>query len=120
MNSVIKQVQKLTTLVLAWVSLPIFLLATNPEELPLPLLIVPFILLLACLYVTAKVFLNIFFKDIDTGRRKTMAAIFAVLPTLLILLASINQLTVRDTAIVLGLLVLLLFYLRRLDFLKNM
>ena len=119
MKSMLKQVQKLIVLLMPWVFLVGFLLVTNPETLPLPLLIVPFIVLLFALYTTAQALLRVLFKDIPKARKKTMALIFAILPTLLILLASIRQLTVRDTAIILGLLILLMFYVRRLDFLKN-
>jgi hypothetical protein len=115
----IKQVQKVITLLLVWISLPVFLLVTNPETLPLPLLIIPFVLLFAVLYISAKTIIKTFLKDVPAKRRQTMAVVFALLPTLLILLASIRQLTVRDIAIIFGLLILLMFYLRRVDFLKN-
>lgn len=114
----IKQVQKLITIGLLWVSLPIFLLITNPEELPLAMLVVPFILLFAMLYITARVGLRIIFPSISTARQRLLAVLIGALPTLLLILASIKQLTVRDTAIVVGLLVMLVFYLRRVDFLK--
>lgn len=119
MNNVMKQVQKLIVLLVAWISLPIFLLTTNPDTLPLPFLVAPFVLLFISLYVTGKLFMSVFFRDIDVARQKLMAIIFSILPTLLLLLASIKQLTIRDTAIIIGLLILLMFYLRRLDFLKN-
>lgn len=114
----IKQVQKLITIGLLWVSLPIFLLITNPEELPIAMLVVPFILLFAMLYITARVGLRIIFPSISTARLRLLAVLIGALPTLLLILASIKQLTVRDTAIVVGLLVMLVFYLRRVDFLK--
>lgn len=114
----IKQVQKLITIGLLWVSLPVFLLITNPEELPLAMLVVPFLLLFAMLYITARVALRIIFPSISTARLRLLAVLIGALPTLLLVLASIKQLTVRDTAIVVGLLVMLVFYLRRVDFLK--
>ena len=114
-----KQVQKLIMLTLIWISLPTFLLVTNPETLPLALLIVPFTILFLALYLTASMALVSFFKDITPPRRKLMAGIAGTFPVLLLLLASIKQLSIRDTAIVLGLLLLLMFYLRRLNFIKN-
>jgi hypothetical protein len=114
-----KQVQKIIMLVLLWVSLPVFLLITNPETLPLPLLIVPFILLLLVLYKTAETILAVSFRQISAKRIKLMAGISAVLPTLLLILASIRQLTIRDSAIVVGLLIMLTFYMRRIDFIKS-
>lgn len=117
MTNMIKQVQKLTTLLLLWISLPVFLLATNPDNVPLPLLIVPFILLAAALYKTATTLLRLTFTKASTHRIRIMAVVISLLPTLLIILSSIRQLTIRDVAIVGGLLVLIVFYMRRLDFL---
>jgi hypothetical protein len=117
MYAMLKQVQKLTGLILLWVSLPAFLLITNPETSPLPLLIVPFILLATALYKSAEIILRLSFNRASDQRTKITAAVVALLPTLLLILASIRQLTIRDTAIVGGLLLLLVFYMRRLDFL---
>ena len=118
MNIVKKQVQKLTILLLLWVSLPIFLLIANPETLPLPLLVLPFILLATVLYKTAETSLSFGFKQLSSKRIKLMASIVAVLPTLMLILSSIRQLTIRDSAIIIGLMVLLVFYMRRVDFIK--
>lgn len=118
MNLVIKQVQKLSILLLLWVSLPTFLLLTNPETLPLPLLILPFVLLFVALYKTAQAVLSMLFKGLSRRRVRLMSGIIALLPTLLLILASIQQLTIRDIAIVVGLIILLTFYMRRIDFLN--
>lgn len=101
-----------------WVSLPLFILTTNPELLPLPLLVAPFILLAASLYMSARLGLRLLVPNLTKARQRLIAMLLAGLPTLLLVLASIKQLTVRDSAIVVGLLVLLVFYLRRIDFLK--
>lgn len=114
----IKQVQKLIAIAALWISLPIFILVTNPEKLPLPMLVVPFLLLFAMLYITASVGLRIIFSTLSNARLRVLSVLIGALPTLLLVLASIRQLTVRDTAIVVGLLVMLVFYLRRVDFLK--
>lgn len=116
---VIKQVQKLTGLLLIWVSLPTFLLLTNPEDLPLLLLVVPFLILAAVLYLTARLGFSVLFGGLSEKRLRLLALLIAVFPTLLLILASIDQLTVRDAAIVSGLLLALIFYLRRVDFLKT-
>lgn len=114
----IKQVQKLIIIVLMWVSLPLFILLTNPENLPIPLLVVPFLLLYATLYMSARLSMKYLVPNLTKGRTRLIATLIASLPTLLLVLASIKQLTIRDTAIVVGLLVFLVFYLRRMDFLK--
>lgn len=115
----LKQVQKLIILLVFWVSLPLFLLTTDPETLPLPLLLVPFLLLALALYKTAELGYKILFKKLTTQRIRLLAVITASLPTLILILASIGQLTLRDTAIIGGLLIFLTFYLRRIDFIKT-
>ena len=115
----INQIQKLTALLLLWITLPVFLLLTNPETLPLPLLVVPFILLLFVIYKTMFLVLKLSFRSFSKNRIRVMAGASALLPTLLLILASIRQLTVRDTAIVIGLLITLTFYMRRIDFLHK-
>lgn len=118
MPFMLKQVQKLSILLLLWISLPVFLLLSNPETIPLPLLIVPFLLLLIVLYKTSLLLLRIGFSSLSVSKMKAIATVIAALPTLLLILASIRQLTVRDVAIVVGLLIMLTFYMRRIDFLK--
>ena len=113
-----KQVQKLIILLVLWLSLPLFLLVTNPETLPLYVLPVPFLLLAFLLYKTTRLALNLAAKGMDDGRARLIALITAILPTLLLILASIRQLTIRDTAIVVALLVILTFYMKRLDIAK--
>lgn len=112
----LKQVQKLTILLGLWISLPVFLLMTNPEDIPLLLLFVPFILLAMGLYKTAETVLSRGNAQLSRKRVRFLAGVIAVLPTLLLVLASIQQLTVRDGAIVVGLLMLLTFYMKRIDF----
>lgn len=116
MNQMLNQIKKLIVILLFWVSLLVFMLITHPESLPLPLLIMPFALLAIALYKTARTVLRVSFRQISDQKVKTMAGVIAVLPTLLLILASIRQLTVRDVAIVFGLLLLLVFYMRRIDF----
>lgn len=114
----LKQVQKLIIILAIWISLPVFLLITNPETLPLPLLLVPFLLLAISLYKTAELGYGVMFKRLSKYRIRVLAAISAALPTLVIILASIGQLTIRDLAIIGGLLAFLTFYLRRIDFIR--
>lgn len=115
----IKQVQKLILIVLLWLSLPTFLLTTNPEALPLPLLITPFILLGLALYMTCSHILRAVAPGMSSGRSRSISGIATFLPILLLVLASIGQLTIMDVAIVFGLLAVLIFYLKRIDFIKT-
>jgi len=110
--------KKLAVLVALWTFLPVFLLLTNPETLPLPLLIVPFLALGITLYKSTSALLHVTAKNIDEKKVRFMSGVMAFFPTLLLVLASIDQLTVRDVAIVLVLVVIAMFYMKRIDFLK--
>lgn len=113
-----KQVQKLILLIALWLTLPLFLLLTNPETLSLPLLTIPFLLLAFSLYKTTTIGLGMFAKNMDQRRKRLIALNTAIFPTLLLILASIRQLTARDVAIVIALLVILTFYMKRIDIAK--
>lgn len=103
--------------VLLFVSLPVFMLITNPESLPLPLLVIPFLLLFAALYLTVKLLLDRYFSNLYGRPLKGVAFTLAGLPVLLIILQSIGQLSIRDLLITLGLVLGLIFYFRKTDFL---
>lgn len=115
----LKPFKRILLVVGAWLLLPLFLLLTNPETIALPLLIVPFVLLAISLYITSVFCLDALPKDISKKRTIVISLAIALLPTLLLVLASIRQLTIRDLIIVIGLLVLLVFYMRRIDFMTS-
>jgi hypothetical protein len=110
-----KQVQNTLILALLAISLTVFLLFTNPEKLPLPLLLIPFILLASLLYVLSNFVISFIFSDMKQRRVRLISVVVATLPTLLLILASIKQLSVRDTAIIVALLVVLTLYMKRID-----
>jgi hypothetical protein len=98
--------------------IPVFLLMTNPEKLPLPLLILPFVLLFAALFLTARLLLRRYFANLGGRYNRGLALALATLPVLLLILQSIGQLSIRDLLITAGLLIGLVFYFRKTDFLK--
>jgi hypothetical protein len=97
-----------------YAAVPIFLLSTNPEHLPLLLLWVPFLLLGAVLYISARI-LGGRHGHLHGRRLTSISIIAAVLPVLLLILSSIDQLTLRDTVIAVALILAGIFYLQRLD-----
>lgn len=105
------------TVAFLYISVPAFMLVTNPESLPLPLLVIPFLLLFAALYLTARQFLGRFSANLGERPQKIVAFTLAGLPVLLIILQSIGQLSIRDLLITLGLVAGLIFYFRKTDFL---
>lgn len=91
----------------------LFLLLTNPQNLPPIMLLVPFILLAIALFLTVRYMQNISEKQ---GRNKARA--FALLVTFevvtLLVLSSLHQLTIKDIVLVIILGVVFSAYLKRL------
>jgi hypothetical protein len=94
----------------------LFLAFTDPQELPLPFLLVPFILLFAIFFAIIRSLSDriLQLKHINS----TVAAFFlALFPVILLLLSSVGQISFADVAVILLLFFGILFYLRRVDFL---
>ena len=91
----------------------LFLLFTSPSRLPLPLLIVPFLLLFAVVFSTVIILSKGGFNRKNAARASLLAAI----PLLLVVLQSLHQLTVKDLLITAGLTVVASYYLSKVDFL---
>jgi hypothetical protein len=110
------RLKKLLVLLALYLSGPAFILLTHPEHLPLPLLMVPFLLLFLSIFVTVWLTGPLVTRGLLSGKRRwAVAASVAGLPVLLIVLRSVDQLTVRDVLIAGGLLVGLTWYVRRVD-----
>jgi hypothetical protein len=87
------------------------MISTNPQTLPSPVLIVPFIMIFM---VTMLVFLSIAAaRHVPRRRALRIAAFGAALPTLLLVLQSLGQLTVRDVLTILVLFCIAYFYMTR-------
>lgn len=111
-NSYIMKWRRPLLLTALYVALPVFLLTTDPRDLPLPLLWVPFVLLFAVLFVSTRLVMR---RRSGGPRSLSVAIIAATLPVLLLILASIDQLTIRDSLISAGLVIGGIWYLNRLD-----
>ena len=114
--------KKIVTLILLYVGLIIFLFTTDPDKLPIAVLILPFIWLFFCLFTTFLFLFGFIEKKIRISakpKRYELALLCAALPTLLLLLKSIGQLTIRDTIILLCLYALLVFYISKVSFKKH-
>lgn len=97
----------------------LFIGATNPDNVPLPLLIVPFILLGFILYqLVCSVFLLIKGRQ-NTSSIRIVASSIACLAVGLLLLQSLHQLTWRDSLLGAVFAILFWLYVWRADFLKK-
>jgi hypothetical protein len=109
-------------LVLLYVSLPVFLVSTNPQRLPIILLILPVVLLFIILYTTVYLLLTRkvkLAKSISKTRLIVIAGLTAIVPVLMLVLASIRQFTLKDILLTIALLVCVSWYLLKVDFLKT-
>ncbi len=90
----------------------LMLLTTNPNRLPSIFLIIPFLLLFLCLWLGS---LGFFGSLLGMTRKKAMrlSVTVAVIPTSMLVLQSIGQLTVRDAIIISVLFCIVYFYLSR-------
>lgn len=112
------QVLRGLSIVLIITSGPIFMMSTNPENLRLVFIMVPFLWLFAAIFAVAWLVAGRSAFLAVRQRRAMTAGSVAALPTLLLVLASIHQLMWRDVLLVVGIVGLSVFYMSRADFIK--
>lgn len=97
-------------LLVAYVSGILFFATTNPNELPLIMLVVPFLYLFAVFYMTILLFCRL----LAIKSAVLISVVISIFAVLLLVLGSLHQLTIRDMVISLALTVLLSWYVMRL------
>lgn len=115
----ISRYKKIITFVLLLFSLPLFLAFTDPNQLPLPLLVIPIILFFVIFFSTFYLLVEFVKPNIEKARRRTISSLLAVFPTLLIVLQSLKQLTTVDVLLVILIWVPLTWYLLKIDYLAK-
>lgn len=113
------KVKKIILVSILVFSLPVFLLLTNPETLPLPLLVVPNLLVFVILFTLFNILIKSVGQEMPDKRRKVIACLLAVFPTLIIVLQSLRQLTWSDFIIVVLIFIPLSWYLLKIDYLSK-
>lgn len=106
-----KNIMKLTGVVFV---LFILFLTTDPQKLPSVMLILPFIVFFLFIFFVAKWVLV--HRIANAGKATRVAVLSAALPTLLFVLLSLGQLTIKDVATTAVLFVLSYFYISRNSF----
>ena len=107
-----KRLKQIGLLLLPFITLGFFLLLTDPHDIPLPLLVVPFVLLGFGIFRLLSFALARLTK-LSVARIRLLAGLITSLVELLVLLQSIRQLSLKDFFLLVALLVGLTFYLRR-------
>lgn len=113
--------KKSVILVVPYALLLFFLLNTNPLKLPVVLLFIPFILFFLSTAITILYFLSLFTLKKGQNRKRNIlrALCLGALPTTILALQSINQLTLRDGLILFAFIALLVLYIGRANFIKH-
>ncbi len=108
-----KNIKRLALLLAPFLVLFVMLLLTDPFQLPLMLLMVPFLLFgLGCFLVIRELLKLI---PVSVRRRKVIAGVLTSVLLLAMLLQSIRQLSLKDLLILSALLIGVTFYVRRID-----
>lgn len=121
MNLNTKNLSKRLGLILIYISLPLFLIFTNPQNLPISLLVIPYGLLFLIIYITSYTLLPKYFpKTFSATRTKKViiSGVLSFIPVLVFLLTSIGQFNFWDILLSLLILFLIAWYLLRVDFFK--
>jgi hypothetical protein len=97
MNRIYRQ-KKLYIALLGAIFLCLFIFSTDPRNLSAPLLLVPPIVLFGVLFTVAYAVLSAY-TDVPKAKQRVMSGVIAIAPVLLLLFASLGQLTGRDTVL---------------------
>jgi len=97
MNKMYRQ-KKLFVAILGAISLCLFVVSTDPRKLSAPLLLVPPVLLFIVLFGLALSVLSAF-TEVPKAKQRLMSGVLASAPVLLLLLASLGQLTGKDAVL---------------------
>lgn len=89
---------------------------TSPTEMPLVILVVPFLVMFITIYAGAKVVLGQTTLSGNKKRQTMIASASGALPVLLLIFQSIHQLTLRDVLVSISLVAAVVFYISRADF----
>jgi hypothetical protein len=110
--------KKLSVPLLLILSTIVLFTVTDPSRIPLPLLVVPFILIFAVMFTVFNLIIGTLINDLRFSKRRIYIAsgILATIPTLLVVFQSLHQLTVKDVVIMFAFVIACAFYISKIDF----
>lgn len=117
----ISSLRRFGWLLISYLLLLVILLATDPFHSPLWVVVVPFVLLFVAVFLTGKALWSAWPGQprITPRKRLIITAGVAWLPVILLILRSIDQLTVRDGLILAVFIAALLLYISRTNFSRS-
>jgi hypothetical protein len=96
-----------------------FLSLTQPQHVPLIVLVAPFIIMTIAFYLSVCVLLTWLMPGIALSKRRFFSSSVAGFCVFMVVLSSVNQLTARDFLLMALLSVCLLLYIGRVNFTKR-
>jgi hypothetical protein len=106
--------KQLSFTIIAWFILAVFLVLSQPDKLPVVLLILPFVLLFIALYSLWTLAQQVRVRLLINGKpHRHLGAVVCASVVLLIVLQSLGQLTLRDVLTIAGIVVIGYLYLGR-------
>lgn len=111
---VLKNRTKFMFITLLYISLPLFIVSTNPNNLNLALLILPFTLLFLIIYITSQKLISIT-THYSNKQIRTSSIVLSLILTMMAVLQSLHQLTVRDFLLSTTTALLLSWYFLRIN-----
>lgn len=112
--------KRLLLLVGLYGGLLVFLFTTDPRKIAVGWLILPFVWLFVSLFLTFIYLIDWFSDSRKHSRRQTLTAgLLATIPTLMLLLDSVDQLTAKDFLLIAGLGGLAAFYISKISLKKD-
>lgn len=98
---------------IAWLLLFLLFFFVNLLDAPLPVLILPFLLIAVGIHQAVTYLLQRLMPNLSVVRRNAITIPVTLLPVALLLLSSVEQLTGRDMLLIVVLLLVVGFYIRK-------
>lgn len=108
-----KEHVRLLRSLVAWIFLLTLLFFVDPLEAPLPLLILPFLCITVGMHQALTYLLQRVLPSLSVMKRNAIVIPITLLPVALLLLSSVEQLTGRDILLIVILLLVVGFYIRK-------
>ena len=112
-----RRVGKIGGIVSLYASGPLFFILTDPDHIPIPLLVLPFLWLFTVVFITVRLLLQRY-ATVNKKQLNIASSLLASLLVLLFVFQSIHQLTIRDVLISFAIIGIAGLYLLRADFIK--
>jgi len=114
-HKILQLLKRVGLLFVIYIAGPVFIFLTNPHNLPLPLLILPFLWLFAVIICSLWIVYKLVLHRSPGRKNQLNFGLAALVPVLLAILQSIHQLSIKDVVLVVGFVAVAGFYVARLD-----